>query len=208
MIDANYNSTETPGGLRFVTTFSQSLYNVIDALSTTNVDGVPVEYGYVVGTEANIKAFTGQYNITEPTKYQLQYNGTNVNGVDTTGKTRTAETDYRYIYNVNCTSQVGNDGNTVENGVVALDHRNFTNYRLYTLVITYEGDSASRTGEKINARAYIRYYDANGKLRVFYNTYKKSMYSGCMCSFAQVASMAIPQDKDLLAEQQKGPNTP
>ena len=46
--------------------------------------------------------------------------------------------------------------------------------------------------EKLAARSYIRYYDANGKLRVFYNTYKKSMYGGCMCSFNQVAGMAIP----------------
>lgn len=27
--------------------------------------------------------------------------------------------------------------------------------------------------------------NANGKLRVFYNNYKKSMYGGCMCSFDQ-----------------------
>ncbi len=58
-------------------------------------------------------------------------------------------------------------------------------YCLYTLVVTYEGKSASNKGDKIAARAYIRYYDANGNLRVFYNTYKKSMYSACMCSFNQ-----------------------
>ena len=51
--------------------------------------------------------------------------------------------------------------------------------------MTYEGDSASYKGDKIAARSYIRYYDANGKLRVFYNIYKKSMYGGCMCSFNQ-----------------------
>ena len=54
------------------------------------------------------------------------------------------------------------------------------------MVVTYDDtDPASYKGEKIAARAYFRYYDANGKLRVFYNTYKKSMYSGCMCSFNQ-----------------------
>ena len=62
--------------------------------------------------------------------------------------------------------------------------------------------AAGSKNEKLAARSYIRYYDANGKLRVFYNTYKKSMYGGCMCSFNQVAGMAIPQNQEMLAEQQ------
>ena len=49
---------------------------------------------------------------------------------------------------------------------------------------------------KINARAYIRYYDANGKLRVFYNEYKKNTsYGRCMCSYNQVESLALPKVK-------------
>lgn len=189
MNDPNYNDDEKPGGLRFVTSMSKSLYDSIDALSSTNVDGVPVEYGYVVGTEANINIFIGEggYNVKNHNQYKLQYKGENVNGVNTTGETRTAETDYRYITNVNCTSRVGG----IDNGIVNEDHRNFTNYRLYTLVVTYEGADASKKAEKLDARAYIRYYDANGKLRVFYNEYKKNAYhGGCMCSFDQVSAMA------------------
>ena len=33
-----------------------------------------------------------------------------------------------------------------------------------------------RRGESTDARAYIRCYDANGKLRVFCNNYNKSKY--------------------------------
>ena len=71
------------------------------------------------------------------------------------------------------------------------DHRNFSNYRLYTLVVTYEGTSANKITNKIDARSYIRYIDANGKERIFYNDYRKNMYyGGCMCSFKQVSTMS------------------
>ncbi len=81
--------------------------------------------------------------------------------------------------------------------IVRDDHRNFTNYRLYTLVVTYEGDSASKKGDSLDARAYIRYYDANGKLRVFYNNYNKTQYyGGCMCSFNQVSEIALPKQEE------------
>ena len=204
MRDSNYENV-TPGGMRFVTSLSEELLQSIDALSsqtvTTDEGNVDVEYGYAVGTEDNIKAFSEHYGITEHTKYQLQYKGDNVNGKNTTGEIvddRTADTDFRYITNVNCTK-----GTTNLNGTIKEDHRNFNAYRLYTLVVTYEGNDAANKDKKIDARAYIRYYDANGKLRVFYNTYKKSMYSGCLCSFNQVAGMAIPQDQAMLEEQQK-----
>ncbi len=192
MYDSNFNNEVKPGGLRFVTSLSESLLSQIDALSATDVDGVPVEYGYAVGTEKNIKTFTEHYNLKDLTQYKLQYKGANVNGIDTTGQndTKTAETDYRYITNVNCTSRVGG----VSGGVVAEDHRNFGNsYRLYTLVVTYDdAASANKRDDKIDARAYIRYYDANGKLRVFYNDYgKNKYYGGCLCSFNQVSTMAL-----------------
>jgi hypothetical protein len=187
MYDENYNEI-TSGGMRFVTSLSEELLSKIDALSSTKVEtpegNVDVEYGYAVGTEANINAFISHYNVEDTTAYTLQYNGENVNGKNTTVKGSGANTDYRYITNVNCTKGTGK---------IAKDHRNFTNYRLYTLVVTYEGDSATRKAEKIDARSYIRYYDANGKLRVFYNTYKKNAYyGGCLCSFDQVSSMALP----------------
>ncbi len=197
MTDSNFNNNITPPGLRFVTSLSESLYKSIDALSDIDVDdsNVPVEYGYVVGTKSNIEAFTGHYGLTaeELSQYKLQYKGANVNGVDTRVSGSPA-TDYRYISNVNCTSRLGKKQGSnyanVNNGVVKEDHRNFGDYRLYTLVVTYEGASAEKKDSKIDARAYIRYYDANRKLRVFYNNYVNNYYGGCMCSYNQVSSMA------------------
>ena len=202
MFDSNYNTDidadedRTPGGMRFVTSLSESLLSSIDALSAKTVStpegNVNVEYGYVVGTSENINTFATHYGVKDSPDYKLQYKGENVNGEDTTGKTRTAKNDYRYITNVNCTRGTANTAGTIKD-----DHRNFAEYRLYTLVVTYEGDSASKKGEKVNARSYIRYYDSNGKLRVFYNDYKKNMYcGGCMCSFNQVAGMAIPTKEE------------
>ncbi len=188
MYDDNYTEI-TPGGLRFITSLSEELLRNIDALSSEKVStpegNVDVEYGYAVGTEANINTFIDHYKVEDTTAYTLQYKGENVNGKDTTGKDRTVDQDFRYITNANCTKGTGK---------IAKDHRNFTDYRLYTLVVTYEGASASKKAEKLDARSYIRYYDANGKLRVFYNTYKKNTYyGGCMCSFNQVSSMALPK---------------
>ena len=195
MDDSNYGDQEKPQGLRFITSFSQSLYDAIDDLSDELIDGVPVEYGYVVGTESNINVFTSNYNVKDPAKYKLLYKGKNSNGVDTTGEIvsdRSAETDYRYIRNVICTSSHRGEDETLEEGYFVLDdHRNFSNYRLYTLVVTYEGTSANKITNKIDARSYIRYIDANGKERIFYNDYRKNMYyGGCMCSFKQVSTMS------------------
>ncbi len=194
MTDPNFDNNVTPEGLRFVSSFSEGLYNSINALSSTDVDGkYPVEYGYAVGTKNNIDVFLSDkmYNITDPSTYKLQYKGTNVNGVNTTGETRTVNTDYRYITNKNCTSTHG-----TPNGVVKDDHRNFNQYRLFSLVVTYPGSASDENkGKKLDARAYIRYYDANGKLRVFYNDYdasKVDYYGGCMCSFNDVQTMGLP----------------
>ena len=90
------------------------------------------------------------------------------------------------------------------NGAVAEDHRNYSDYRLYSLVVTYtepmNNGVDSKTiddlkKEKIDASAYIRYYDANGKERIFYNDYKKnSYYGGCLCSFNQALSqLTLPK---------------
>lgn len=121
----------------------------------------------------------------------LQYNGKNVNGLDTTQNT-SLYNDFRYINNVNCTSNKKIDGKSNPKGIVDEDHRNFNDYRLYTMVVTYEGESINHISDKLDARAYLRYYDANGKLRVFYNIYNKNRYyGGCMCNFIQALDMAI-----------------
>ena len=213
--DSNYGNEETPGGMRFVASVSEQLLKDIDDVSTKQVttdagEKVNVEYGYAVGSERNMAQLidgignswatpvTGNYKGVDLSAYRLQYKGDNVNGANTTGKNRTAATDYRYITNLNCTSNVP-IMNTYSNGegMVAKDHRNYGAYRLYTLVVTYEDESASLKDEKLVARAYIRYYDANGKLRVFYNDYRnandETYYGGCMCSYNQVEDIAIPR---------------
>lgn len=186
----NDSAKPTPEGMRFVTSLSETLLSSINGIgkieaATNEAKTFGVEYGYVVGTEANINVFTDHYQVNDPADYLLQYKGENVNGKNTTGVSREVDKDFRFITNVDCTSKDGYGTKNNNTGVVKWDHRNFDAYRLYTLVVTYEGDSASNKGDKIAARSYIRYYDANGKLRVFYNTYKKSMYGACMCSFNQ-----------------------
>ena len=199
--DDQYNNEVkvTPEGMRFLTSLSERLLSDVNGI--VKIDNTPtegktfgVEYGYAVGTENNINTFVNHYGIIDKTTYNLQYQGTNVNGVNTTGETKSPETDYRYITNVDCTSDQGKGVKNNRDGVVDYDHRNFDDYRLYTLVITYDTpDSKDRLGEKLDARAYMRYYDANGKLRVFYNTYKENTYyGGCMCSFNQISAMSLP----------------
>ena len=71
-------------------------------------------------------------------------------------------------------------------GVV--DHKNYDGYRLYTTVITYkglEGDALTAAqNTEITARSYIRYYDANGLYRTYYNNYTGTVsFGGCSSSF-------------------------
>lgn len=150
-------------GLRFITVLSDALYEKINALS-----GTTAEYGYVLARSATVTR--GMNGATDKT---LQYKDTNVNGVDTTS-------EYYYITNFKCS---GVD-----------DHYDGDAYRLYTAVITYTqstGEELEREyNERIAARAYIRYYDANGLCRVYYNNYTgTSFYGGCSTSFAEAKAL-------------------
>lgn len=63
------------------------------------------------------------------------------------------------------------------------DHRVFDNYRLFTMVIDYEGNE-SLMSQEIVARAYIIYKDANGVNRIYYNDYDgTNVYGGCSISY-------------------------
>ena len=185
------SAVKTPAGMRFVTSLSESLLSQIGGINKlsgadSSVYSFGVEYGYVVGTESNINRFIDHYKPGDTSKYKLQYNGENVNSKNTTAA-GSFDSDFRYITNVNCTSKQNSTENT---GVVKWDHRNFSDYRLYTLIVTYNGESSNSKDQKLNARAYMRYYDANGKLRVFYNNYRNNMYyGGCLCSFNQAMNV-------------------
>ena len=158
---------------------------------------MPFEYGFVAGKEEYANIFVDHYNVPA-NEYSLQYMGTNVNGVDTTGTQQTAQTDYRYISNLVCNSQHGT------NGSVRDDHRNYNDYRIYSFVVHYDDpDESVNEADKASnmaLRAYIRYYDANGKLRVFYNDYEDSLnptaalYKGISACFNQIPDIGIPED--------------
>ncbi len=179
----------TNGGLRFVTSISEALLASVDALSDKTVDGKKVEYGFVTASEENVKEAMKNLGIQSNASYKLQYRGVNVNGVDTIMENKSKDerknkNNFRYVTNVDCTSKVGGYG---KDSRVKIDHRNYENkYRLATFVIQYDDNESNKT-EKVVARAYMRYYDANGLLRTFYNDYGgTSVYGGCSTSFAAV----------------------
>ena len=173
------------GGLRFVSSVSESLLSDVDALSSKTVNGNKVEYGFVTAAKSTIDTVANEpsFNI-DSDKYKIQYKGTNVNGVDTTVKERSAD-NFNYVTNVDCTSKVGGYGS---NSRVKIDHKNFGDYRLMTFVVNYTGEDAEADkSEDIVARAYLRYYDANGLLRTFYNNYGGTqVYGGCSTNYNTV----------------------
>ena len=101
----------------------------------------------------------------------LEYKGENVNGKNTNDA-------YYYVKNMVCS------------GVV--DHFDGVAYRLYTAVVTY----GNKTGEALKAaqdvefaaRSYIRYTDANGLLRTYYNNYTGASndFASCNTSWTTV----------------------
>lgn len=62
---------------------------------------------------------------------------------------------------------------------------------IYSLVVTYDNMSPELIADAIKqpvvARSYIRYTDANGLLRTYYNDYSDtSTYKGCSTSYSKV----------------------
>lgn len=184
------------GGLRFVSSISESLLSDIDDLSTKKVGNNKVEYGYVTAAKDTIDAVVGDERMhINPSTYKIQYKGKNVNGVDTLLDTASSDerktpNNFRYVTNVDCTSKYDSGNGKVygNNPRVKIDHKNFSGYRLMTFVVNYTGENAeSDKGKDVVARAYIRYYDANGLLRTFYNDYGgTNVYGGCSTSFNTV----------------------
>ena len=148
-----------------ITALSEDVYAQINALKGNEAGA---EYGFVLA-----RSSTAKRNAGDAEDYMLQYKGENVNGIDTSSA-------YSYVQNLKC------------NGVE--DHYDGENYRLYTAVITYknlDGEALeSAYNDLFAARSYLRYYDANGMLRVHYNNYTGThFYGGCSTSFAAVRDM-------------------
>ncbi len=157
-------------GLRYVTVLNNDTYNQINMLDSRNTNGA--EYGYALAKRATAE----KYSNGDP-YHEIQYKGSNVNGVNT-------NKSHVYVSNLRCS------------GVP--DHFESDGYRLYTGVITYnnadESLVAQAKAQEIIARSYIRYYDANGLLRTHYNNYIKGngehgIYSGCSASYDATYAM-------------------
>ncbi len=151
-------------GLRFISVLSERVYGEINAITGTHA-----EYGFVMAKTSTLLERAGNDDA-----YTLQYKAANVNGVDTNGA-------YGYVQNIRC------------DGVV--DHYAGETYRLYTAVITYNGMEGTALeaayATDFTARSYIRYTDANGLLRTYYNNYtgQAPTAGGCTTSFADVQAM-------------------
>lgn len=154
-------------GLRFLTVLSDNVYKQVNAISPANKGGA--EYGFAVA-----KTSTAEKNSGGRTDYELQYKGDNVNGVDT-------NEDYYYVVNMKCSG--------------VSDHKYYKgSYRIYTAVITYDGIEGDALAEAHNspltARSYMRYHDANGLYRTYYNNYTgTNTFSGCSASYSAVSEM-------------------
>lgn len=177
--DENYPvkpSSFDKSGLRFVTSFSEKLLSDIDILDGTKARP---EYGYVLAKKSTAEKACENTGVTAD-NYELEYNGTNVNGKDTT-----ARSSYGYVTNVNCTSSKS------YSGIVPLDHFNSDNYRIFSLVITYKKGGSSAQSQDVIARPYIRYTDANGLFRTYYSDYtgNSKLYGGCSTSFNSVKNI-------------------
>ena len=157
-------------GLRFVTSLSEDLLKKINALDSQTTPS----YGYVLAKTATANTYAkGDSN------YELQYKDINVNGVNT-------KTSYNYVQNVDCTSKITNSASAI-----TLDHFNASNYRIFSLVVTYDHPNQeyviTAIKQPVVARSYIRYTDANGLLRTYYNDYSgTSTYKGCSTSYSKV----------------------
>ena len=152
-------------GLRFLTILSDNVYNQINAISPSNKGGA--EYGFAVAKTSTAEKYSkGQAD------YELQYKGDNVNGVNTSE-------DYHYVVNMKCSG--------------VSDHKYYKgSYRIYTAVITYDGIEGDALTEAQNspltARSYMRYNDANGLYRTYYNNYTgTNSFSGCSASYSAVS---------------------
>lgn len=169
IIDTNFNNELKPGGLRFMTSLSMDVVNQINAIKPNNI-----EYGYVAATRED------WINAHQQKGDKLQYVSATANGKNTTDIKKPGDY-FGFAKNVVCTSKKTNTGDFVNE-----DHRNFKDYLLYTLVITYEDGKGM--DKNVLARPYIRYRDANDLDRVAYSEYRgiSNTLGGCYTSYKAI----------------------
>ena len=177
--DLNFGEEKKPGGLRFLTSLSMDVVDQINAITGKN----NIEYGYVAATDAG---WIGYHNANNR---KLLYVSKTANGFNTLDPVDD-ENYFGFANNVKCTSKKINSASDVS--VVRLDHRNYHDYLLYTLVITYENVDESAYKKDVLARPYIKYTDANGLERVAYSEYRgnANTLGGCYTSYNTIASQA------------------
>ena len=162
-------------GLRFITCIKEDILSQTNTLfkkTYSSYTKKSLRYGYVIAKET-----TAKDNLSNGET--LEYKDSNVNGVDTTGK-------YSFVKNVDCTSKVGgyNTSTTI------LDHKNYSKYRIYSLVISYntsgktDAEIESAKKQNVVARPYLRYQDSNGLYRTYYQDYTgTNVYGGCSTNY-------------------------
>lgn len=153
---------DVDSGLRFITVLSEELWAGVQAVNAQN--DAAAQYGFLLCKEATAQKYTED---------QLLYKAANSNGRDTTQS-------HAFLNNVKC------------NGVT--DHFNGVGYRLYTMVVTYKNMEGAQLdaamAQKLVARAYLGYYDANGLYRYHYNNYTgDQIYHGCSSSYADALAL-------------------
>lgn len=167
-------------GLRFITCIKEDILSKTSKLFSKTYGSYTkknLSYGYVLAKEDTVNNAKKQGILKDGDC--LEYKDTNVNGVDTTAK-------YSFVQNIDCTSKVGGYKNTT-----IVDHKNYDDYRIYSLVVTYKKDG--KTDDQITedkkknvvARPYLRYQDSNGLYRTYYQNYKgkKVLYGGCSINY-------------------------
>ena len=170
--DTNFDSVLKPGGMRFMTSLSMDVVNQINAIQTNNI-----EYGYVTATDEGWIGYHEHFN------HKLQYVSATANGIDTSSDKALDENYFGFANNIVCTSKKINSSVELKE-----DHRNYSGYLLYTLVITYEDCDSSAYNKNVLARPYIRYTDANGLERVAYSEYRgTNKLGGCYTNYNAVA---------------------
>lgn len=164
-----------PRGMRFVTSLSMDVVEQINAIKPNNI-----EYGYVAATNKD------WINYHKSVGSKLLYNSTNSNGINTSDTAENNKDYFGFAKNINCTSRAANP-----KGKVGSDHRNYSDYLLYTLVITYEDEGEEGYDKDVLARPYIKYTDANNLVRVAYSEYlgSSNVLGGCCTNYNYVSNM-------------------